>query len=547
MIRGLQSTAHLLLDLTEDTDWYDSERLVSIYKAFKTLWQTCRTWPKGDPRTAPVTELAFEALGKWLRGVPLEDVWMGEDDILVFWVLIPLWADYLDHLAKVGSPERAAEEQSRFKEICNWVLWPNDPMVESGYRLIGHLDHPEGADFSLRYLLSEERFRWVITPATKQRYLQHRVSEFARVRQAEERSDESHGLVLVVKRETPLQDLCRQLGVLGYGNEQVNLHSGITVHFGGVAGTEEGVDEGGPWREAIPLMFSELTSPNHGLFEVLDDRECRYVQPRWCAGVLVPDFEAQFELCGVLIGMALVYQAYAPVHFSRCFLKHVFGLKRSPEDVLPVKEQLKAVETSNASTLESLCLTFSVDDAATGQTHELKCGGASVPVTTESSSEYSSLRMAWELEGRFESIIKHVHTGLHRMVPTNVLEAFSWMVTVEELDIMLAGHGISVKDWREHTEYYGYTEDSDIIRWFWQIVESFTAQEREDLWTFISGSKGVPPGGFGHLTNAAGEGIRFTIAKVEASPDHFPVAHTCGYQLDLAQYETAEDLAAKLK
>lgn len=557
MIRGLQSTAHLLLDLTEDTDWYESERLVRIYKAFKILWQTCRGWPEGDPRVAPVTNLAFDALGKWLRGVPLEDVWMGEDDILVFWVLIPLWADYLDHIGKEcnqlskkseGSPQRAAEEQNRFKEICNWVLWPNDPVVQSGYRLIGHLDHPEGADFSLRYLLSEERFRWVVTPATKQRYLQHRVSEFANSRQTEEHADESaQGIVLVVRRETPLQDLCRQLGVLGYGNEQVNLHSGITVHFGGAAGNEEGVDEGGPWREAIPLMFSEIISPNHGLFEVLDDTDCRAVQPRWCASELVPDFEAQFELCGVLIGMALVYQAYAPTHFSRSFLKHIFGLQPQPEDAPSLKEQLKVVAVSDAATLESLCLAFSVDDAATGRTHELKKGGTSVAVNVENASEYCALRMAWELYGRFEPIMKHVHTGLHRMVPTKVLEAFSWMVTAEELDIMLAGHGINIEDWRAHTEYYGYDEDADIVKWFWQAVESFTSQEREDLWTFISGSKGVPPGGFGHLTNAAGEGIRFTIAKVETSPDHLPVAHTCGYQLDLAQYKTAEDLANKLR
>jgi len=57
----------------------------------------------------------------------------------------------------------------------------------------------------------------------------------------------------------------------------------------------------------------------------------------------------------------------------------------------------------------------------------------------------------------------------------------------------------------------------------------------------------VPPGGFAHLTNAAGESVRFTIAKVSASPDHLPVAHTCSYQLDLAVYETATDLAKKLR
>jgi len=387
----------------------------------------------------------------------------------------------------------------------------------------------------------------VITPATKQRYLQHRISELASARRAEGGEEAAHGLVLVVKRETPLQDLCRQLGVSGYNNEQVNLHSGITVHFSGDSGSEEGVDEGGPWREAIPLMFTELVSPNHGLFEVLDDSECRFVQPRWCAAELVPDFQVQFELCGILIGMALVYQAYAPAHFSRCFLKQVFGLPRTSEDAPTLQAQLLAVTSSSSETLESLCQTFSVDDAATGKTHELILGGASVPVTSDNSAEYCMLRMAWELEGRFEPVMQHVHSGLHRMVPADVVDAFSWMVSAEELNIMLAGHGINIQDWREHTEYYGFDEESDVIKWFWQAVESFTAQEREDLWTFISGSKGVPPGGFGQLTNAAGEGIRFTIAKVESSPDHFPVAHTCGYQLDLAQYKTAQDLCAKLR
>jgi len=464
---------------------------------------------------------------------------MGEDDILVFWVLIPLWPNYLDYLD--GSPDRAAEERARFKEICNWVLWPNDPFLESGYRLIGHLDFEAGADFSLRFLLSEERFRWIVTPATKQRYLQYSVSRVAS--QGQQGDESPTGLVLVVNRETPLTDLCRQLGVSGFGNERANLLSGITVHLCGDSGNEEGVDEGGPWREAIPLAFTELISLNHGLFEMRDGT----VEPRWCVADLVPDYQAQFELCGVLIGMALVYQAYAPAHFSQCFLKHLVGLPRVPEDVPSLVSQLKMVEEADDEGLEHLCLTFSVDDAMTGMTHDMKPGGSEIGVTARSALEYITLRTHWELEGRFDPVIGHVLKGLHRIIPPSIMEVFARMVTTSELDVMLAGHGINIKDWRDHTEYHGFHEDSDIVAWFWKAVEEFTAQEREDLWTFISGSKGVPPGGFGHLTNAAGEAIRFTIAKVGASTDHMPVAHTCGYQLDLPKYTTFEDLAEKLR
>lgn len=541
MIRGLQSSAYLLLE-PEDKEWFETERLVSIYRAFKTLWTTCYSWRR-QAKGKMVTSMVFKALGRWLRSVPLEDLWMGEDDILVFWVLIPLWPHYLDHLADTAH-ESAAEERGRFKEICNWVLWPNDPVVEnSGYRLMGHLDFDEDHEFSLRFLVSEERFRWIVTPQTKQRYLQYRV----RIIESARRSGDEAPLVLVVERETPLKDLCRQLGVTGYGNERANLLSGITVNFQGTSGDDEdGIDHGGPSREAIPLMFNQLFDLNHGLFQVRDQGETTTVEPRWCANKLVPDFQAQFELCGVLIGLALVYQAYVPAHFSRCFLKHAFGLPRLLEDAPDLVQQLKAMDEMGDA-LEDLCLTFSVDDATTGNTVELKPGGAEVPVTVTTASEYKKLRTEWELEGRLKEVMPLVLTGLHRIVPPDVMEAFRAMITVEELDILLAGHGINVEDWRKHTDYDGYAEDSDMIRWFWEAVESFTPQEREDLWTFISGSKGVPPGGFGHLTNAAGEAIRFTIVKVEASPNHLPVAHTCGYQLDLAQYETAEDVAQKLR
>jgi len=552
MIRGLQSSAHLLLDLAEDKDWFECQSLVHIYKAFKKLWLVLCGKPEDNPDRRQILQLTFAALGKWLRAVPLEDVWMGEDDILVFWVLIPVWPDYLDHL-ETTPHERSAEERARFKEICNWVLWPNDPVVESGYRLIGHLDLDEDNDFSLKFLLSE-KFRWIVTPATKQRYLQYRVSQVAAQLHAASASSSNangdevpSGIQLVVHRETPLQDLCHQLGVSGFNSSPVNLLGGITVHFRGDSGQpEDGVDEGGPWREAIPLAFSELCSPNHGLFEVKEDGDLRYVEPRWRAPALVPDFQAQFELCGVLIGMALVYQAYAPTHFSRCFLKHLLGLKCVAEDVPSLLEQVKAIRDAGKG-VEDFCLTFSVDDASTGHTSELRPGGADMAVCANNVEDYIRLRTEWEVSGRFESIISHVLVGLHRIVPEAIVQSFSRMLSADELDTMLAGHGISIQDWKQHTEYYGYEEDSDIVKWFWEAVASFTGQEREDLWTFISGSKGVPPGGFGHLTNAAGEGIRFTIAKVEASPEHLPVAHTCGYQLDLAQYTSAEELTNKLK
>jgi len=146
----------------------------------------------------------------------------------------------------------------------------------------------------LKFLFSEKRFQWVITPATKQRYLQYRVGKVAEAQaEVEDPNGEHPGLLLVINRESPLQDLCQQLGISGYTPCPINLIGGISVHFHGVDGAaEDGIDEGGPWREAIPLMLAELTSPKHGLFQLREDGEIRTVEPLWCAANLVPDYQA---------------------------------------------------------------------------------------------------------------------------------------------------------------------------------------------------------------------------------------------------------------
>jgi len=133
MVHGLQGSANLLLlDEREDADWGGSEQLVQVNRAFKTLWQVCCAKPADDVKRLSITELLWDALQKWLHGVPLQDIWIGEDNILVFWALIPLWPHYLDHL----EAKQATEEKGRFQEICNWVLWPNDPVIESNYGLL---------------------------------------------------------------------------------------------------------------------------------------------------------------------------------------------------------------------------------------------------------------------------------------------------------------------------------------------------------------------------------------------------------------------------
>jgi len=46
---------------------------------------------------------------------------------------------------------------------------------------------------------------------------------------------------------------------------------------------------------------------------------------------------------------------------------------------------------------------------------------------------------------------------------------------------------ILVKQLKEYTEYHGYTPDSEIIKWLWELIESFDNTERAEFLQFVTG------------------------------------------------------------
>lgn len=98
---------------------------------------------------------------------------------------------------------------------------------------------------------------------------------------------------------------------------------------------------------------------------------------------------------------------------------------------------------------------------------------------------------------------------------------------------------IDVEDMKKNTMYEGtYTEESNVIKWFWKAAESFSQEERARLVQFITGSSKVPVGGFIH--------DRLKICHISGGDRRLPSAHTCFKQLDLPNYSTYEILREKL-
>jgi E3 ubiquitin-protein ligase HUWE1 len=117
--------------------------------------------------------------------------------------------------------------------------------------------------------------------------------------------------------------------------------------------------------------------------------------------------------------------------------------------------------------------------------------------------------------------------------------------TEQELELLISGlPDIDIDDWKNNTDYTGYTSSSPQIVWFWRAVRSFAKEERAKLLQFVTGTSKVPLNGFKELEGMNGHS-RFNIHK-EFHTKRLPSAHTCFNQLDLPEYESYEVLREQL-
>ena len=61
------------------------------------------------------------------------------------------------------------------------------------------------------------------------------------------------------------------------------------------------------------------------------------------------------------------------------------------------------------------------------------------------------------------------------------------------LQLIVSGLGkIDIEDWKLNTRLKHCTPDSNVVKWFWAIVDSFDEEKRARLLQFVTGSCRVP-------------------------------------------------------
>jgi len=160
-------------------------------------------------------------------------------------------------------------------------------------------------------------------------------------------------------------------------------------------------------------------------------------------------------------------------------------------------------------------------------------------VTNENKAEYVKLAVDYLVNSTGRQI-EAISTGLYPFVPMDFLVEFE----PEEIQQIICGNSdINVEDLKLNTKYEVFTENSPTIKWFWEILASFTNDQLRLFLTFVTGSNKVPIGGFAHLLGSNGA-EKFNIKQKDATG--LPSAHACFNRLELSVYKSMEPLKKDL-
>lgn len=177
---------------------------------------------------------------------------------------------------------------------------------------------------------------------------------------------------------------------------------------------------------------------------------------------------------------------------------------------------------------------------------ELKKGGKSLQTKLENLDQYVKLLRHWTLSEGVRRQMEAFRAGFESIVPLNYLRIFY----PEELDVLFCGSGYQCWDMRMLMDAcktdHGFTHESIQIKYLFEILSSYNADEQRKFLQFITGSPCLPYGGLKSLSPP------LTIVRKTLEPgqnaDHFlPSVMTCVNYLKLPEYSSCEIMREKLR
>ncbi|KAI9209602.1 uncharacterized protein BJ171DRAFT_3868 [Polychytrium aggregatum] len=306
---------------------------------------------------------------------------------------------------------------------------------------------------------------------------------------------------------------------------------------------EDGLDYGGLSREYFYLLSHEMFNPSYGLFEY-SAHDNYTLQINRNSGIN-PEHLNYFKFIGRVVGLAIFHQRFLDAFFVTSVYKMILQKKCSLKDLESIDPELgKSLQWCLDNPIDGILdFTFSVDYENFGvvETFEFKPDGRNITVTDENKSEYVEHMVQYKTYQCVEEQCKAFMQGFLELIPQELISVFD----ERELELCIGGiNEIDIDDWKKNTDYRGYHEGDEVIRWFWKCVGNYDNENRARLLQFVTGTSRIPVNGFKDLQGSDGP-RRFTIEKT-GDPNGLPKSHTCFNRIDLPPYRSYDALNAKL-
>ncbi|XP_054649231.1 E3 ubiquitin-protein ligase TRIP12 isoform X5 [Dunckerocampus dactyliophorus] len=381
---------------------------------------------------------------------------------------------------------------------------------------------------------------------------------------------------LLKQAESVMQDLgsSRAMLEIQYENE-VGTGLGPTLEFYALVSQELQRADLGLWRgeevtltnpkgsqEGTKYMFS-----SRGLFAVPFGRTTKPAH--------IAKIKMKFRFLGKLMAKAIMdfrlLDLPLGLPFYKWMLRHEMsisshdlvnidpGVAKSIQHLEDIIRQKKRLEQDRSQTRETLQQALeslnmngcSVEDLGLDFTLpgfpniELKKGGKDVPVTIYNLEEYLRLVVYWTLNEGVSRQFESFREGFESVFPLHHLQYFY----PEELDQLLCGSKSESWDVKTLMECcrpdHGYTHDSRAVRFLFEVLSSFDAEQQRLFLQFVTGSPRLPVGGFRSL-NPPLTIVRKTFELTENPDEFLPSVMTCVNYLKLPDYSSIEIMREKL-
>uniref|UniRef100_A0AAY5KIB2 E3 ubiquitin-protein ligase n=1 Tax=Esox lucius TaxID=8010 RepID=A0AAY5KIB2_ESOLU len=381
---------------------------------------------------------------------------------------------------------------------------------------------------------------------------------------------------LLKQAESVMQDLgsSRAMLEIQYENE-VGTGLGPTLEFYALVSQELQRADLGLWRgeevtlsnpkgsqEGTKYMFS-----SRGLFAVPFGRTTKPAH--------IAKIKMKFRFLGKLMAKAIMdfrlLDLPLGLPFYKWMLRHEMsisshdlvnidpGVAKSIQHLEDIIRQKKRLEQDRSQTRETLQQALeslnmngcSVEDLGLDFTLpgfpniELKKGGKDVPVTIYNLEEYLRLVVYWTMNEGVSRQFESFREGFESVFPLHHLQYFY----PEELDQLLCGSKSETWDVKTLMECcrpdHGYTHDSRAVRFLFDVLSSFDAEQQRLFLQFVTGSPRLPVGGFRSL-NPPLTIVRKTFESTENPDDFLPSVMTCVNYLKLPDYSSIEIMREKL-